>query len=128
MFGPERAQYGIGLIDTLVALTLLAFSLLGASTTLIRTLGANRAAALQTTAVDLAADLAEDQRAGSSLFDETSLIEDWRSRVAAQLPGALPLEQMVTASDVSLRWQDPAIHAPTDFALATAGTWSGVTR
>lgn len=116
-------QCGAGLIDTLVALTLLALSLLGASTALIRTLAANRAAALQTTAVDLAADLAEDQRAGSTILNAASLVEVWRNRVATELPGALPRYQTITASGVTLRWSDPAIHRPTDFALEMAGAW-----
>jgi hypothetical protein len=124
MSRPGRSvQCGAGLIDTLVALTLLALSLLGASTTLIRTLAANRAAALQTTAVDLAADLTEDQRAGSIVFNAVSLVDDWRNRVASELPGALPLDQSITASDVTVRWRDPAIHRPTDFALEMAGAW-----
>jgi Tfp pilus assembly protein PilV len=114
----RNVQFGVGLIDTLVALTLLALSLLGASTALIRTLGANRAAALQTTAVDLAADLAEDLRAGIP-------VTDWSHRVAAQLPGANPVDQGVTGSTVTLRWWDPAIHAPTDFELPLARPWPG---
>jgi type II secretory pathway pseudopilin PulG len=121
------AQSGVGLIDTLVALTLLALSLLGASSTLVRTLAANRAAALQTTAVDLAADLAEDRRAGSSLLDEAA-VRDWNRRVAMALPiGTPPLEQAVAGSGVTLRWWDPAIHRPTDFSLQSTGTWPGGT-
>jgi Tfp pilus assembly protein PilV len=113
------------LIDTLVALTLLALSLLGASSTLIKSLGANQAAALQTTAVDLAADLAEDRLAVPAHFDEASLVRDWKRRVTADLPGALPLDQSVTATDVTLRWRDPAIHRPTGFTLQFAGPWPG---
>ena len=129
MSGTGRSvQFGAGLIDALVALTLLAFSLLGASTTLIRTLTANRAAELQTTAVDLAADLAEDRRAGSALFDEADLVQSWRRRVVAQLPGANPLDQTLTASDVTVRWRDPVIQRSTDFALVTASAWPGAAR
>jgi Tfp pilus assembly protein PilV len=113
-------QCGAGLIDTLVALTLLALSLLGASATLIRTLGANRAAALQTTAVDLAADLAEDTQVARALFDQSNLIQDWRSRIANELPGAPARDQNVTDSEVSLSWWDPAMHGPTGFALSLA--------
>ena len=124
----RSVQFGAGLIDALVALTLLAFSLLGASTTLIRTLTANRAAALQTTAVDLATDLVEDRRAGSALFDDAELIPLWQRRVAIDLPGANPLEQTLTASEVTVRWRDPVIHRATDFALATASSWPGDAR
>jgi hypothetical protein len=124
----RSVQRGAGLIDTLVALTLLAFSLLGASTTLIRTLTANHAAALQTTAVDLAADLAEDRRAGSDLFDEADLIQSWQRRVAAELPGANPLEQTLTASDVTVRWRDPVIQRSTDLTLEAASSWPGAAR
>jgi type II secretory pathway pseudopilin PulG len=123
----RSAQCGAGLIDTLVALTLLALSLLGASSTLIKSLGANRAAALQTTAVDLAADLAEDQGAGPTLFDEANLIRDWKRRVTNALPAALPLDQSVTASAVTMRWRDPVIHRPTGFTLQLAGAWPGAT-
>jgi Tfp pilus assembly protein PilV len=124
----HSVQLGAGLIDTLVALTLLAFSLLGASTTLIKTLTANRAAELQTTAVDLATDLAEDRRAGSVLLDEADLVQLWRRRVAAELPGANPLDQTLTASDVTVRWRDPVVQRSTDFALETVGSWPGAAR
>ena len=121
-------QCGVGLIDTLVALTLLALSLLGASTSLIRTLAANHAAALQSTAVDLAADLAEDMRMGPAPGDEAVLIQDWNRRVAAALPiGVPPLEQQASATSVSMQWWDPAVHRPSAFALQLAGTWPGIT-
>ncbi len=123
MSRPSRSvQCGVGLIDTLVALTLLAFSLLGASSTIVRTLAANRAAALQTTAVDLAADLAEDRRAGSGLFDQAELIGLWQRRVATDLPDANPLDQIVTETDVTVQWRDPIIERSTAFALETAGS------
>jgi Tfp pilus assembly protein PilV len=121
-------QCGVGLIDTLVALTLLALSLLGASTSLIRTLAANHAAALQSTAVDLAADLAEDMRTAPAPSDEAVLIQDWHRRVAATLPiGVPPLEQAVSATSVSMQWWDPAVHRPSAFALELAGAWPGIT-
>jgi Tfp pilus assembly protein PilV len=129
MSRPGRdVQYGTGLIDTLVALTLLALSLLGASTSLIRTLAANHAATLQSTAVDLAADLAEDMRMGPAPADEVVLIQNWNRRVATELPiGVPPLEQSAGATRVSMQWWDPAVHRPTTFALEFAGAWPAVT-
>jgi hypothetical protein len=122
-------QCGVGLIDTLVALTLLALSLLGAGTSLIRTLAANHAAALQSTAVDLAADLAEDMRTGPAPGAEAMLIQDWNRRVATELPiGVPPLEQLASANSVSMQWWDPAAHRPSTFTLDWADTWPGGTQ
>lgn len=133
---PRRiAQCGVGLVDTLVALLLLALSLLGASATLIQTLGANRAAALQTSAVDLATDLVEDLRAGSAAYPDMDTLQDWQARVAQGLPvGTPPIDQYASAAptevmaparapamNVSLRWWDPSIHRPTALTLQVAG-------
>ena len=121
----QSVQRGLGLIDTLVALLLLALSLLGACTMLVRTLGASRAATLQSTAVDLATDFAEDLRSGPASM------QGWQQRVATVLPvGSPPLDGYadatastglangdVSALGVSVKWWDPAIHSPTNLAL-----------
>lgn len=133
----RNAQSGVGLVDTLVALLLLALSLLGASATLIQTLGANRAAALQTSAVDFAADLVEDLRAGSAAYPDMDTLQDWQTRVAEGLPvGTPPIDQYASAiptevmaptpapaMNVSLRWWDPSIHRPIALAMQAAGDW-----
>jgi Tfp pilus assembly protein PilV len=121
----RNVQGGAGLIDTLVALTLLAWSLLGAGTTLVRTLGADRAAALQTTAVDLAADLAEEKRSVLAPDIDLDTVQRWQRRVSLELPDARPPDQTVTASTVTVRWRDPALHRPAEFALDFAGAWPG---
>jgi hypothetical protein len=123
-------QSGSGLIDTLVALLLLAFSLLGACTLLIRTLAASRAATIQTTAIDLAADLSEELAAEAlrasvpSIPDE--VVRAWRLRVSDALPtGIPPLDQFASFAPpvISLRWWDPAMHRPTELELlAASGT------
>ena len=112
-------QTGTGMIDTLVALLLLAFSLLGACTLLTRTLAASRGATVQTIAVDLASDLAEDLvsenlRARSPIArDET--VRAWQLRVADILPvGVPPLDHFasLTPPTISLRWVGPFASPP----------------
>ena len=131
---PRRdAQQGTGLVDTLVALLLLALSLLGACTMIVRTMGASHAAALQTMAADLATDLAEDLRAGAIDPLDVQAIQEWRSRVAETLPvGTPPLDAFAgvapepqqagkpRALNVSLRWWDPAIHLPATLSMQVA--------
>jgi len=133
-FPPGRAaQEGIGLVDTLVALLLLALSLLGACTMIVRTLGASHSAALQTMAVDLATDLAEDLRAGAIDSRDILAMRTWRNRVAGTLPvGAPPLVGFAEVvpmplrageprgMDVTLRWWDPTVHRPADLDMQIA--------
>jgi hypothetical protein len=76
---------GFGLIDTLIALTLLAISLLGISGGVHYALRATHATLLQTQAVDLIADLTEDLHAVAP--DEApTLLSDWQARVRQTLP------------------------------------------
>jgi hypothetical protein len=127
------AVHGIGLVDTLVALLLLALSLLGACTVIVRTMGASHAAAIQTIAVDLGTDLGEDLRAGAIDSLEIRNMQIWRHRVAGALPvGVPPLDAYADVVpmppqageprgfNVTLRWWDPAIHRPTTLALQIA--------
>jgi Tfp pilus assembly protein PilV len=126
----HAAHHGIGLVDTLVALLLLALSLLGACTMIVRTMGASHAAAVQTIAADLATDLAEDLRAG--VIDPTDIrsVQTWRIRVGGALPvGTPPLDAFADVArqplqpgkpqglNVTLRWWDPSIHRPATLAL-----------
>jgi len=78
--GPER---GYVLFDTLAALLLLSGTLLGAGLVLVQSLAGSRAATLQTSAVDLAADLTESLYAA---VDPARVIADWRLQVPRKLP------------------------------------------
>lgn len=76
---------GFGLIDTLVALTLLAICLLGISGGVHFALRTTQATLRQTQAVDLVADLTEDLHAVAP--DEASAsVADWQARVRELLP------------------------------------------
>jgi Tfp pilus assembly protein PilV len=76
---------GFGLIDTLIALTLLAISLLGISGGVHYALRTAHATLLQTQAIDLVADLAEDLH--SVAPDQVhALLSGWQARVQLSLP------------------------------------------
>lgn len=102
---------GAGLIEALIALGLLAGSTLG---TLAAFTGAERgghAAWLRLTAVDLAADAAEQLRATSptSAWDATA----WQARVATLLPdGVGSLAADAQGYRLTLRWRDRATGTP----------------
>jgi len=106
-----RPQQGYVLFDALMALLLLTGTLLGAGLALVQSLSASRAAALQTSAVDLAADLTESLY-GAVRRDR--VIEDWSSLVARQLPEGTASAGIagetdpgsVPTLDVAIRWRD----------------------
>jgi len=77
---------GFGLIDTLIALSLLAVSLLGISGGVHYALRATHATLLQTQAVDLIADLAEDLHSVKVPGEVSALLADWQLRVRRTLP------------------------------------------
>jgi hypothetical protein len=83
--GQPLRHRGFGLIDTLIALTLLAVSLLGISGGVQYALRTSHATLLQTQAIDLVADLAEDLH---SVKPEQvpALLVDWQSRARQSLP------------------------------------------
>jgi Tfp pilus assembly protein PilV len=82
---PSKRERGFGLIDTLIALTLLAVSLLGISGGVNHALRTAHATLLQTRAIDLVADLAEDLHSVSP-EQAPALLADWRTRVRQSLP------------------------------------------
>jgi hypothetical protein len=83
-----RGNQGFGLIDALVALTLLAVTLLGACGSLHFALRATRAAAWQARAVDLVADLDEDLQHLDPALPLATRIASWRARLQRDLPAA----------------------------------------
>jgi Tfp pilus assembly protein PilV len=105
------AVRGYVLFDVLVAQLLLALSLLGGGLALTQAMAASRAAALQGTAVDLLADLAEYLHTRPV---PASTVATWPARVARQLPGgegrfALPdASEGADPVEATLRWVDPA--------------------
>lgn len=117
-----RPAAGQSLLDALVALLLVATTLLGAATALVRGIAASRGAALQTSAVDLVADLSEQLRA-SDPTGQSSLVENWTRSAADVLPSgtaqAVPMPEAATGpeaagqwSRLTLRWHDPADAQP----------------
>jgi hypothetical protein len=83
-----RHPAGFGLVDALVALGLLAVTLLGACGSLHFALRATRAAAWQTRAVDLIADLDEDLQNADPTLPMEARLEAWRTRLQQNLPAA----------------------------------------
>jgi hypothetical protein len=81
-------QSGFGLVDTLVALALLAVTLLGACGSVHFALRATRAAAWQARVVDLAADLDEELLQADPAQHIDQRIAAWRARVDLELPAA----------------------------------------
>lgn len=79
---------GFGLVDALVALALLAVTLLGACGSLHFALRATRSAAWQSRAVDLVADLDEDLQHTGPALPPAAQLESWRSRLRQELPAA----------------------------------------
>jgi hypothetical protein len=79
---------GFGLVDALVALALLAVTLLGACGSLHFALRATHAAAWQSRAVDLVADLNEDLQHADAAQPLATRLESWRIRLQQALPAA----------------------------------------
>ena len=83
---------GFALAEALVALLLLAISLLGAAGTLLQSLAATRAAQWQSRAADLADDLAEVLRSEPGEHRAT-LLAQWQQDANATLPLSPPGER-----------------------------------
>jgi Tfp pilus assembly protein PilV len=103
------------LFDVLLSLMLLATTLLGAAAALVQSLAASHAASMQTTAVDLAADLTESLQADNT-NRELQFVR-WRENVARKLPSGIaaasPSDSAEAGSDtsrleLSTRWRDRA--------------------
>lgn len=108
---PALRHLGYVLFDVLIAQLLLAVALLGGGMALVQALAASRAAALQTAAVDLLADLGESLH---TVPVPPHSISDWPVRVARELPageGLLAMPESPSAEDpveAGVRWRDPA--------------------
>jgi Tfp pilus assembly protein PilV len=118
---PVTRCAGFGLTDTLVALTLLAVGLLGVSGGVHYALRATHATLLQTRAVDLVADLAEDLHSATASGELPALLSGWQARVQQVLPARdfspprltqARLKQSDAASvawiNVEMEWNGPA--------------------
>jgi Tfp pilus assembly protein PilV len=113
------------LVETLVALVLLAVGLLGAASTMLRGRSELRATLLATQAADLAGDLAEQMRASPDSALRELLIPAWQQSVRDVLSTASTegtaegvLEAVAAAGGlpashaIHIRWWDPALRAP----------------
>jgi hypothetical protein len=104
-----RGIAGFGLVDALVALALLAVTLLGACGALHFALRATRAAAWQSQAVDLLADLDEDLQRADPAQPAAARLEAWRARVQRDLPaGAVAAmnPRALGIGEAGLQWLD----------------------
>jgi hypothetical protein len=93
----------------MVALSLLAMTLLGACGSLQFALRATRTAQWQARAVDLVADFEEDLQQADPALPLATQLESWRSRLQEALPAAqvLALDQRgVVVGDLGVRWHD----------------------
>jgi type II secretory pathway pseudopilin PulG len=127
---------GFGLIDSLVALLLLALAVLAVLLALLQSIRGTHDAALQTRAVDLVADVAEDVQSARSPVEVAGVVRDWQERVPASLPIAvdsrrgtvsaapllLPSAPAVQAMTVQLEWRTPGAVSPFSVALAVPGS------
>jgi Tfp pilus assembly protein PilV len=84
-----RGAAGFGLVDALVALALLAVTLLGACGSLHFALRATRAASWQARAADLLADLDEDLQRVDPTQPAATRLQAWRTRVQQDLPAGV---------------------------------------
>jgi hypothetical protein len=105
----QRSTAGFGLVDALVALALLAVTLLGACGALHFALRATRAASWQARAVDLLADLDEDLQRADPAQPAAARLETWRARVQQVLPaGAVSAmdARALVIGESGVRWFD----------------------
>jgi len=79
-------QRGFTLIEVLVAVVVMTIGMLGVSILIIEGLRMNQSAIYRSTAVSLAADMAERLRAGGRADFAAAERAGWRQQVAAQLP------------------------------------------
>jgi len=105
----RRSAAGFGLVDALVALALLAVTLLGACGSLHFGLRATRAATWQARAVDLLADLEEELQGVDSAQPAAARLDAWRARVQHDLPaGAVSAmdPRELTIGESGIHWLD----------------------
>lgn len=104
-----RGGAGFGLVDALVALALLAMTLLGACGALHFALRATRAATWQTRAVDLLADLDEDLQHADPARPDAARLQTWRARLPRELPAgdvsAIDARSLVIG-EARIQWLD----------------------
>ncbi len=122
---PGEASAGFALIETLVALVLLSLGLFGAASTMLRGQAELRATLLATRAADLAGDLVEQLRAGTTSATRDLLIPAWQQSVRNALSTAsaagiaegllVPVAtagRLPASHAIRIRWWDPALRAP----------------
>ena len=113
----NRQAGGFTLVETLVALVVLAIGMLGIAALYVDTLRAGRSALVRTQAVNLASDLADRIRANRNPIDaytgaglnavaQADLV-DWNALVAQRLPGGSAEVRFVAAD---LATGDPAAY------------------
>jgi type IV pilus assembly protein PilV len=123
---PHAKSAGFTLVETLVALLVLAIGMLGIAALYVDTLRASRSALVRTQAVTLASDLADRIRsnrnpadaytgAGLNALAQEDLV-DWNALVAERLPGG--------ASEVRFDAADPGIGDPAAYTIIVS--WNEV--
>jgi Tfp pilus assembly protein PilV len=130
---PRADGAGFALVEAVVALALLGFSLLGTASMMIRGQAELRGTLLATHAADLAGDLAEQLRAGTAVATRDLLVTAWQQSVRDSLSTAMAdgaaegLLEAVAANGglpashtIRVRWWDPALRAPRRLELPIA--------
>jgi len=139
-YSAGRGCTGFTLVEVLIALIVLSIGMLGIAALYLDTLQASRSALHRTTAVTLAADLADRIRANrprnaaerqtgysGTGFNAlaTADLTDWKATVAAQLPGGLgevayrqPVDAISPAQyTVSVSWTEADVEQQATYRL-----------
>lgn len=99
---------GIALAESLVAALLLALTLLGTASAFVEAVAGQHTALLQTTAGDLAADLAESLRHPATADEAAQAVQAWQEAVRAALPGATASATRVAGDfETEVTWIEP---------------------
>jgi type II secretory pathway pseudopilin PulG len=127
---PRAAISGFALAETLVALLLLAFAMLGAGRALVESLAGQRAALLRIRAADLAGNLAEALRSAPDAATAAAEIRAWQAATSQQLPRvepvallrapaspAVPGTVLPAGVDIHLQWREGASRPPAQLLL-----------
>lgn len=134
--GKTNGSEGFALVETMVALLLLAIAMLGAVAAVVQSLAGQRAALLQSQAADLAGNLAEALRSAPDQATAQAEIDLWQSSVRRVLPvslasatprisGGPAASGLPSGVDIQLQWRDGRTPSPSQLSLPVSIDASG---